>query len=39
MFALRASACQHIALDCAEAGAQTIIEHLIADSNNQAADQ
>jgi hypothetical protein len=39
MFAMRVLACQHAALDCAEAGAQTVIEHLIADPNNQATDQ
>src|SRR5215218_5031246 len=39
MFTLRVSACQHAALDSAEAGAQAIIEHLIADSNDQTADQ
>src|SRR3954454_14460349 len=32
-------ACQHASLDRAEAGAQTIIEHLIADPNNQTTNQ
>src|SRR5689334_15911199 len=39
MFALCASACQHASLNRAEAGAQTVVEHLIADPHNQAADQ
>src|SRR5205823_6230979 len=34
-----ASARQHIALNCTKAGAQAIVEHLVADTDDQAADQ
>src|SRR5215216_5843675 len=33
------SACQHIALNRTEPGAQAVIEHLIADPNDQTTDQ
>src|SRR5262245_54841055 len=36
---LRRSACQHIALYSAEPRAQTIVEHLVADTDDQATDQ